>query len=50
MCHEDYPNPLPYAPVITSEQVQQLVEKTKHDLQNWRAKELGLEEICGIKY
>ena len=40
LLHEDHPTPLPQKPVVTVETFQMAIDKTQHDLQNWRSKEL----------
>lgn len=40
ICHEDYPLPLPQDPILTSEQVNVIVEKSLNDIKKWKAQEI----------
>lgn len=39
ICHENHPLPLPADPVVTSEEMGILLEKTLNDIKKWRAAE-----------
>lgn len=39
ICHEDYPTPLPSDPLITTELVTILIDKTLNDMKKWKAEE-----------
>lgn len=39
-CHEDHPLPLPEEPLITTEQVNIIVDKSLNDIKEWKAKEV----------
>lgn len=39
-CHEDFPLPLPEDPLITTEQMNIIVDKSLNDIKEWKAKEI----------
>lgn len=40
ICHEDFPTPLPENPIVTTELVALLYEKTLNDIKKWKIEEL----------
>lgn len=41
VCHEDYPLPLPEDPIITTEQMQTVIDKALNDIKKWKAQEIN---------
>lgn len=39
ICHEDYPLPLPQDPLLTTDQMNSIVEKSLNDMKKWKAQE-----------